>query len=87
MASLNGILSPPSSSDLANTALTLSAKRKREDSSDSQNINGESTASIVAEDTARTITDLIDVLRRSVSVYFKALDRMKSSHLKTLNFF
>lgn len=66
MASVNGVLSLPSDSDLASAALTLSAKRKREDSIEGQNhINGisDSNDSVTAEDTTRMITDLIDILR------------------------
>jgi hypothetical protein len=71
MASVNGTLSPASHPDLANSSITLSAKRKREDSIEAENhIYGisDSRSAIAStptpEATQALIRDLIDVLKR-----------------------
>jgi hypothetical protein len=74
MASVNGGLSPLSHSDSANSSITLSAKRKRDDSTEDQNhVNGISdsksdAASVppTSEDSQALIRDLIDVLKTYV---------------------
>lgn len=71
MASVNGGLSPQSHLDSANSSITLSAKRKRDDSVESQShINGISDSKgaaesvpLTSEDSQALIRDLIDVLK------------------------
>jgi hypothetical protein len=68
MASINGVLSPPSHSDYGNVSLSLSAKRKRADSIEVQNhINGDSkgaeSSQGTLEDSRAQVKDLIDVLK------------------------
>jgi len=70
MASLNGVMSPPSNADSTNSSITLSAKRKRDDSIEAQNhINGigdsksEEPTGASAEESHALIHDLIDVLK------------------------
>lgn len=72
MASTNGILSPPTQPN-TNTDLTLSAKRKRDDSIDQpaliNGINNDSKQLAIPRDVSKTdgqqlIQDLFDVLKR-----------------------
>lgn len=77
MASVNGALSPSSYLDSANPSLTLSAKRKREDSNEAQNhLNGISSnlGEITAADTEPAIINLIDILKAYVKVFCTSLN-------------
>lgn len=70
MASLNGVLSLPPLFEAPNSAMTLSAKRKRDDSFEAQNTaNGTpdpkslKTSEASIEESQESVRDLIDVLK------------------------
>jgi hypothetical protein len=70
MASVNGALSPPSQSESTDTPITHSAKRKRDESNEIQNItNGTADdeeadqTGVSLEEAQNLVRDLIDVLK------------------------
>jgi hypothetical protein len=67
---VNGILSPPSQPILANDSISLSAKRKRDDSNEVHShtnglhtIKSPNTTAASTEDAQANIKDLIDILK------------------------
>ncbi|TAQ87636.1 hypothetical protein B7494_g4064 [Chlorociboria aeruginascens] len=74
MASTNGVLTPPTHSDLTNPSITHSAKRKRDESMERHNltngINNDSKSLVLTEEhhggSQIQVMDLIDILKRYV---------------------
>lgn len=65
MASVNGVLSPPSNSESATSSTSLPAKRKRDDATEGQNGGSKNIVPSEAskQDSQALVRDLIDVLK------------------------
>ena len=91
MASPNGASSPPAHPDSTNSSVTLSAKRKRDDSVESQNHmngisdskRGASSLPLTSEESQALIRDLIDVLKTYVFLAVMSHSHLSISSLLT----